>query len=220
MVTTPATSATTLPASLKRRLEDGVAWWGALQQQVVAEGVGVLPVPLLNYRRLSPALQRAVIRGYVPLRSAQLVHDMFTIGCKLGVDIENFELSRKGTKWHRNYRSATDHRVPLSKGIRKRVDKGTSVCLGRISGKQDLHLLPANSIIFPMGGTEKRLEASEWRPTSDHTKSQLNLYTSLIDLLHSITSDSDILRWFVDGAFMAVGDVADAFPMIPLFPAL
>ena len=205
---------------MSRRLEEGVAWWRALQQQVVSEGVSVLPVPLLNYRRLSPALQRAVIRGFVSLRSAQFVHDMFTIGCKLGVNIEEFELSRIGTKWHRNYRSATDHRVPVSKGIRKRVDKGTSVCLGRISGKQDLDLLPANSVIFPMGGTEKRLEVSEWRPTSDHTKSQLNLYTSLIDLLHSITSDSDILHWFVDGAFMAVGDVADAFPMIPLFPAI
>jgi hypothetical protein len=197
-----------------------VAWWRELRQQVVSEGVSVLPAPLLNYRRLSPALQRAVIRGYVPLRSALFVHDMFTIGCKLGINVDEFEQSRKGTKWHRNYKSATDHREPVSKGIRKRVDKGTSVCLGRINGKQDLRLLPANSIIFPMGGTEKRLEVSEWRPTSDHTKSQLNLYTSLVDLLHSITSDSDILRWFVDGAYMAVGDVADAFPMIPLFPAV
>jgi hypothetical protein len=220
MATTRATSAQTPPVSLKRRLEEGVAWWRALGQQVEAEGVSVLPAPLLNYRRLSPALQRAVIRGYVPLRSAQFVHEMFTIGCQLGVNIEEFELSRKGTKWHRNYKSATDHREPVSKGIRKRVDKGTSVCLGRISGKQDLDLLPVNSIIFPMGGTEKRLEVSEWRPTSDHTKSQLNLYTSLFDLLHSITSDTDILRWFVDGSYMAVGDVADAFPMIPLIPAI
>jgi hypothetical protein len=197
-----------------------VAWWRDLRQQVTVDGVSGLPAPLLNYRRLSPSLQRAVIRGYVSLRSAQFVHEMFTAGCKLGVNVEEFELSRKGTKWHRNYKSATDHREPVSKGIRKRVDKGTSVCLGRISGKQDLDLLPENSIIFPMGGTEKRLEVSEWRPTSDHTKSQLNLYTTLIDLLHSITSDSDILHWFVDGAFMAVGDVADAFPMIPLFPAI
>ena len=173
METIPATSVPTRPASMLRRLEEGVAWWGALQRQVVEEGVSVLPVPLLNYRRLSPALQRAVIRGYVPLRAAQFVHDMFTSGCKLGVDVENFELSRNSTKWHRNYRSATDHRVPVSEGIRKRVDKGTSGCLGRISGKQDLALLPENSIVFPMGGTEKRLEVSEWRPTSDHTKSQL-----------------------------------------------
>ena len=205
---------------MKRRLKDGVAWWSVLRQQVVQEGVSALPVSLLNYRRLSPSLQRAVIRGYVSLSSAQFVHEMFTTGCDLGVDVEQFELSRTGTKWHRNYKSATEHRIPLSKGIRKRVDKGTSVCLGCIHGKQDLDLLPVNSIIFPLGGTEKKLEVSEWRPTSDHTKSQLNLYVSLARLWHSITSDSDIMDDYVDGAHMAVGDVADAFPMIPLLPAI
>ena len=212
-------SAPTPIRSLSRSIKEGLEWWVGVRNEVSEHGVDRMPGPRVDYARLLPLVRRAVVRGYVSLDSAWFVHEMFTSGCKLGVDVEAFEQSRKGTRWHRNYKSATEHRAPISKGIRKRLEKGTSYCLGRMN-KECLCKLPSNSIIFPMGGVAKKLERDEWRPTSDHTKSEFNLYCSLAGLEHSLTAEKEVEELFRAGRYMAVGDVADAFPLIPLSPLL
>jgi len=179
-----------------------------------------LPYSVLDYGRLRPAMLRAAVRGFVSADSAQYVHDMFTAGGTLGVDVEQYEQTRRGTKWHRNYKTATEHRSPVSKGIRKRLEAGKSLCLGRMEGRKSLELLPKNSVIYPMGGLAKKMEPDEWRPLSDHTKSELNLYTSLEGLEHNIRSEEIVIRHFTHGRYMSVGDVVNAFALIPLSPRL
>ena len=73
-----------------------------LRQQVESQGACSLPGCSFDFSVFMPILQRAVIRGYVPLESAKFVADGLRWGFRCGVDVTRM----KGKRIFRNYRSA------------------------------------------------------------------------------------------------------------------
>ena len=146
---------------------------------------------------------------------------MFTKGSNLYCKYEALESHLHTSRFFRNYKSATENRHGVSKGIRKRVGAQQSYCLGPFS-RGDLSLLPTKSLVFPLGGVQKKGEngvlLEEYRPASDHTKSGFNMFSDPPSF--SLTATQDVARMFHVGFSMAVGDIQNAFALIPLSPQI
>ena len=204
---------------MPRSIEEGVAEWNRRKEMVIREGVAKLPGCTIDVGKLISLMRKAVARDFVQDTAAQLVEQMLTIGSDLYCNYEALESHLRTTRMFRNYKSATNNRVGVSKGIRKRVEAMQSYCLGPFNRK-DLSLLPPNSLVFPLGGVQKKgadgklLE--EFRPASDHTKSGFNLFSNPPSF--SLTATQDVARMLHEGYSMAVGDIQNAFALIPLSP--
>ena len=162
-----------------------------------------------------PILQRAVIRGHVVLQSAQFVASGLRFGFKCGVDISRM----RGRRVFRNYPTAFAAATQVTEAVRKRISASKTLCLG-IFDRTRKHLIPFPVYtVFPMGAVAKKLEAAS-RPVDDHTRTLLNLATDLSGLRHSCRTQKEVAALFFKFFSMAVKDVSDAFPLIPLHPDL
>ena len=99
---------------------------------------------------------------------------------------------------------------------------GKTVCLGPYVHARDTHVLAEffpSYRGFPMGGVEKPPPAvSEWRATSDHTRTGLNEATNLDALRHAITVYADLARFHHSGSVMRVSDIEGAFALLLWHP--
>ena len=109
---------------------------------------------------------------------------------------------------HTNHSSAELARDKITTAIGKRLQSGNTLAL-------DLNdQLPTNGRCFPLGAVAKRLEPESARLISDHKASQTNTKA------HLLPYEQDTLRSIDAGVRphcpLAVQDVADAFPTLPL----
>ena len=187
----------------------------SLREQVLSVGACSLPGCSFDYSVFMPILQRAVIRGHVVLQSAQFVASGLRFGFKCGVDISRM----RGRRVFRNYPTAFAAATQVTEAVRKRISASKTLCLG-IFDRTRKHLIPFPVYtVFPMGAVAKKLEAAS-RPVDDHTRTLLNLATDLSGLRHSCRTQKEVAALFFKFFSMAVKDVSDAFPLIPLHPDL
>jgi len=97
-----------------------------LRKQVETEGACSLPGCSFEFNVFMPILQRAVVRGYVALSSAQFVADGLRHGFKCGVDVSKM----RGKRFFRNYPTAYEGASKVSEAILKRVQAAKTLCLG------------------------------------------------------------------------------------------
>lgn len=160
-------------------------------------------------------MQRAVIRGFVSLESAQFVARGLRYGFLCGVDVSKM----RGRRIFRNYPTAYEASSKVSEAVAKRVAAFKTMCLGPfdLSMKQSI---PFDEFaVFPMGAVKKKLEDTA-RPVDDHTRTLLNLATDLSQLRFGLRTHKEVAELFFKCFSMAVKDVSDAFPLIPLHPSL
>ena len=187
----------------------------SLREQVESVGACSLPGCSFDYSVFMPILQRAVIRGHVALQSAQFVAHGLRFGFICGVDVARM----RGRRIFRNYPTAYAAADQVSDAVRKRVLASKTICLGAFDRTRK-HLIPFPVYsVFPMGAVAKKLEAAS-RPVDDHTRTLLNLATDLSGLRHSCRTQKEVAALFFKFFSMAVKDVSDAFPLIPLHPDL
>ena len=161
---------------------------------------------------------KAVARGFVRHEDAVFVNNGLRDGFTAGVDVNQLG----GHRWFKNYQSALEGREPVTRAIMKRVQAGKTLDLGLWTNAlaDGLKSMFSATAIFPMGAAKKALEASELRPTDDHTRTGLNAATSLEGLRHSLDAYSEI-SWFMQlDHFMRVSDVEGAFTLLPLHPSV
>ena len=195
----------------------GLGQYHHLKRLVETQGACELPGVSIKYHTFMPVMWRAVQRGFVKQEHATFVAQGLRYGFMAGVDVSRLT----GHRWHRNYASSYDFRDWVTTAVMKRVEKAKTIDLGAWGDglARTIRATFRNSYIFPMGAVKKALEDAA-RPTDDHTKTGLNAATDLSFLRHSLTAYEDIAAWLHNDYFMRVSDVSDAFPMLPLHPAL
>ena len=99
------------------RLRSGLARLQALSALVDEKGACSLPGVSINFDLFVPILQRAVVRGFVPLHKAQYVFRGLRYGFDLGIDVSLLT----GRRRFRNYASAIEAREQVSDNVRDRV---------------------------------------------------------------------------------------------------
>ena len=184
------------------------------------KGACALPGCTLDFDRILPILQRAVLRGFVSSSHAARTINGLRFGYTGGARRDALE--RSGIRKFSNYPSSINNRVAVTRAISKRVSAGKTLVLGLWSNSLAASLGKqfTNYFIFPLGGVPKSLEIGVIRPTSDHTRTGLNALSDLTDLRHSLDTYNEIALRLLKGYFMHVSDVADAFPMLPMAPWL
>ena len=186
-----------------------------LKKQVESAGACSLPGCSFDFDVFMPILQRAVIRGFVPLSAAKFVADGLRWGFRCGVDVTRM----KGKRIFSNYPTAFAGAAKVSKAILKRVQASKTMCLG-VFDRSMKHLVPFDVFcVFPMGAVKKKLE-DELRPVDDHTRTLLNACTDLTGLRYSGNVHREVASLFFSMFYMLVKDVSDAFPLVPLHPSL
>ena len=196
----------------------------SLRTIVQSSGAHSLPGCSIKFDNFLPVLRRAQSRGYVKDVETDYVVDGLINGFTLGVDIN--AMRKLGTRVFKNYPTAYKAHSAVSKAILKRVEQSKTVRLG--PAKDSLSVLSAEHdalVVFPMGAVlkpnqpEDTPEAElEWRPTSDHSRTLLNLVTSLGILAHSLNTYKQVEWLLKSGYFMSVSDVESAFLLLPLHP--
>jgi hypothetical protein len=187
-----------------------------LEAQVEVQGACSLPGVSICFDKFIPILQRAVVRGYVPLHKAQYVFSGLRYGFSLGIDVSLL----RGRQRFRNYLSAMQARPQVSDSVRARVQQCKTVMLFPFA-VADRNKLPWSAWrIFPLGAVPKPLEPDSMRPVSDHTRTGLKDATDMSLLKHSLNTYEEIAAYLKFGYFMSVQDVDAAFPLLPLAPCL
>ena len=186
----------------------------ALTEMVRTGGACSLPGVSINYNKLAPMIQRAVLRGFVSHEHGDYVLRGLWDGFDLGVDPSLL----KGKQHFRNYPSSINARPYVSKATRSRVVADKTIRLG-LFNKEDRHLLPWDAWrIFPLGAVPKPLEPNEMRPVSDHTRTGLKAATNVDFFRHTLNTYEEIAAFLKSGYFLRVGDIDGAFPLLPLAP--
>lgn len=183
------------------------------------KGACHLPGVSICFDKFIPLMQRAVVRGFVPLAAAQFVYAGLRWGFRAGVDVTLL----RGTRRYKNYPSAYEGRAGVTKGMRARVEAHKTVCLGRFdpdSFRDDLSRYSPCWRVFPLGAVAKPLEPDVMRPISDHTRSGLNEATNMEGLRYSLDTYSEIATFLHYGYKMRVADLDGAFPLLPWAPEL
>ena len=220
LATIPSTSATIPTSATTPPLHKGLAELTRLQELVASEGACSLPGCTLDFGRIVPVLQRAVVRGFVTLDVAQHTFRGLRFGYTGGAIREKLE--RMGPRLFQNYKSALDARPAVIKALSKRVAVQKTLVVGKWS--QSLYKSLSSQFnswfVFPLSAVDKPLEPGEKRPCSDHSRTGLNDCCDLTNLRHSLDTYNEIAARFLKGYFMHVSDVADAFPTLPLAPWL
>ena len=198
----------------------------ALREQVETKGACSLPGCSIKYETFVPVLKRAQSRGYVKDREAEYVFNGLWNGFDMGLDVSKMKLF--GKRAFRNYPSALDKhaRKSVTAAVERRVEANKTINLGPASAAlRDLwHHVDALAV-FPMGAVVKPNQSDdippeqvEWRPTSDHTRTLFNWCSILGILAHSLNTYKEVEWLLRKGYFMTVGDVQDAFLLLPLHP--
>ena len=200
----------------------------ALQEQVEVHGACSLPGCTIKYDNFVPVLKRAQSRGYVKDHEADYVLKGLWHGFDMGLNVEG--MSKMGKRAFKNYPSAMDThaRKSVTAAVRRRVDAHKTVSLGPAgSALKELWENVDSLAVFPMGAVVKPNqpegtppELVEWRPTSDHTRTGFNHWTVLGLLRHSLNTYKEVEWLLKQGYFMTVGDVQDAFLLLPLHPKI
>jgi hypothetical protein len=186
-----------------------------LSMQVDAEGACSLPGCSFEYNVFMPILQRAVIRGFVELSSAQFVADGLRFGFKCGVDVSKM----RGRRFFRNYPTAFAGAAKVSEAVLKRVCAAKTYRLGEFDVSRKHEVPFDDCACFPMGAVSKKLEEA-LRPVDDHTRTLLNKCTDMDGLRFKSEAHKEVAALFFRFFSMSVKDVSDAFPLIPLHPSL
>lgn len=190
----------------------------ALRDLALSKGVSSLPGCPMQLEKFVPICRRAMSRGYVQDRHGEYVLNGFIHGFDLGVVRE----SLRGRRVFRNYPTAVAARASVSKAVRSRLNRNKSIRLGLWADVSNLlgDLFGADYFVFPMGAVPKPHAPTVMRPTSDHTRTGLNMATVLGILGHSLDAYKQLEHLLSAGAWMTVADVDDAFSYIPLAPWL
>jgi hypothetical protein len=186
-----------------------------LRKLVETEGACSLPGCSFDFNIFMPILQRAVIRGYVKLESARFVADGLRYGFRCGVDVARM----RGRRIYRNYASAFEGAAKVSEAVLKRVQAHKTICLGEFDITRKDEIPFQVCAVFPMGAVRKKMEDA-LRPVDDHTRTLLNLYTNQEGLRYKMNTHKEVASLFFRYFTMAVKDVSDAFPLVPLHPSL
>ena len=101
-----------------------------------------------------PILQRAVIRGFVSLHSAQFVAEGLRWGFKCGVDVSRM----RGKRIYRNYPTAFEGAEKVSEAVAKRVSNFKTLCLGEFDVSRKGEIEFDVYAVFPMGAVRKKLD--------------------------------------------------------------
>ena len=196
-------------------LDRSFAHLEALAQQVEQDGACSLPGCSVAFEVFVPIMLRAVKRGFVSAEKAQFVWEGLRYGFRCGVNVAEMRGKRK----FKNYPTAFAAPSKVSDAIRKRVTNAKTLCLG-VFGEGSKHAIPFPAwCIFPMGAVRKSVEDS-MRPVDDHTRTLLNFHTDLSNFRFPLNSHKDVAALFHYMCSMAVKDVSDAFPILPLHPSL
>ena len=187
----------------------------SLAEQVRVAGACSLPGCSFDYSVFMPIMQRAVIRGFVPLASAQFVAEGLRYGFKCGVDASQM----RGKRVYRNYPTAYAAADKVSEAVSKRVSAHKTLCLGEFDVSRKGEIPLDTFAVFPMGAVVKKLE-SAMRPVDDHTRTLLNKCTDLTNLRFTLRTHDEVAALLKRTYSMAVKDVSDAFPLVPLHPSL
>ena len=188
----------------------------ALTLQVKQRGACSLPGVSIDFDKIVPLIERAMFRGFVSPTHGRYVIEGLRWGFDLGIDLTLV----KGRQRFRNYPSALNARVPVSKATRSRLADSKTICLGYYTECMRDELPWKQWRIFPLGAVPKPLEPTSIRPVSDHTRTGLKAATDMDFFRHSLTTYEEIAAWLKQGYYLRVGDVDGAFPLLPLAPHL
>ena len=189
----------------------------AFAQLVSDENACALPGCNIKYESFCHICSAAMRAGYVNPDTGNYVMNGlrfgFDLGCPDGVP---------GQSVFRNYPSAIEGRVSVTRATMARVRSGKTLYLGLVSAALLLYLKRRYSryAIFPMGAVPKPLEPTEMRPTSDHSRTRFNSHTCMDRFRHALTAYKDVAFLLKKGFVMYVTDVEAAFPMLPLAPCI
>ena len=188
-----------------------------LTKLVEMENACALPGCSIIYDRFVPVLLRAMSRGYV-----RDVYGKYVLnGLRHGFDLGVTRSSLKGRRRFTNYPTAYAAHASVDAAISSRLSKFKSLLVGYWDDvKLAFESMYEDYFIFPMGAVPKPGNATEMRPTSDHTRTGFNAATVLGILQHSLDSFNQMCFMLKRDYFMYVSDVEDAFLMIPLAPWL
>ena len=124
-----------------------------------------------------------------------------------------------GKRWYRNYPAARKAWPQVSKAIGKRLKAVKTLCLGEVRQGSKDDIPYDDYAVFLMGATGKK-NTTEYHPVDDHTRTGLNDATDKEPLRFSLASHWGVAQAFHNSYYMAVKDVSDAFPLVPLHPSL
>ena len=185
----------------------------------MSAGAHALPGVSIAYDVFIPILYRAVSRGFVSPLHAHYVHQGLRWGFDLGFSPDKLP----GHHYFKNYISAVEAKVEVSKNIHTRLINHKSYSLFPFDPhtfrSQLSSFLPA-WCVFPLGAVPKASEPGAFRPISDHSRTGFNDASCDDHLRHSLRSASEIARCLEKNFHMAVHDVDAAFPLLPLSPLL
>jgi hypothetical protein len=98
----------------------------ALASKVESDGACSLPGCSFDFNVFVPIMQRAVVRGFVPLASAQFVARGLWHGFLCGVDVSQM----RGRRVFRNYPTSYAAADKVTEAVSKRVAAFKTMCLG------------------------------------------------------------------------------------------
>ena len=186
---------------------------------VLSEGACALPGVSIAPDILLPLMYRAVARGFVSQIQAFYVHQ----GLRWGFDLGFSPAKLPGRRFFKNYKSATDAHVEVSKNIHGRLRDEKSYALfpfDPATFREDLSSFLPSWCVFPLGAVPKPSEPGSFRPISDHSRTGFNDASCDDHLRHSLRTVPEIGRFLAKSYHMAVHDIDAAFPLLPLSPVL
>ena len=204
-----------VPNSLELELESGLISLDVLSHQVTCNGfTGVkgfdLVVPMYD-----TCLSECLAAGRISGAHYGFVKDGVHMGFEFGVIHDK----RKGRKQFRNYPSALNNPVGVHAAVQLRVDRGKTLRIGPYHRSQ-LHMLPPDSLIFPLGAVPKPHQPDVWRLISDHTKSGMRDCCDMSLFKFGLRTEDKIGKSLKHGFKMRMMDIEDAFPIMPYRPTI
>lgn len=190
-----------------------------MHKLVVSTGAFALPGVSIAYEVFIPILYRAVSRGFVTPLHAHYVHQ----GLRWGFDLGFSPSKLPGRRFFKNYVSAIEAKVEVSKNIHQRLINHKSYPLFPFepsSFREQLSSFLPSWCVFPLGAVPKSSEPGAYRPISDHSRTGFNDASCDDHLRHSLRSASEIARYLQKAFHMSVHDIDAAFPLLPLSPLL
>ena len=196
----------------------------SLRATVQRDGAHSLPGCSVKFDSFATVLRRAQSRGYVKDHEAEYVMRGLQDGFDLGLDVK--AMGKLGKRVFKNYPTAYGAHASVTAAITRRLEAHKTVDLGSSrEALADLWDFWDALAVFPMGAVLKPNQAEdtppdqlEWRPTDDHTRTGFNAHTILGVLRHSLNTYKEVEWLLRKGYFLSVGDVENAFLLLPLHP--
>jgi hypothetical protein len=183
---------------------------------VETDGACALPGVSIRLDLLRPLIAKAVANGNVRRDHADFVIDGLVRGFNCGIDSSLLT----GGKRFANYPTAVDARPAVSKAIRGRLVASKTYKLFEWDHTQRYRLPWPAWRVVPIGAVAKPLEPTAMRPFSDHTRTGLNDATDQTFFRHTLSAYDEIAACLRYMYALRVGDVDNAFPLLPLRPSI